>query len=72
MAHEPDQLAYELVRPVVLFGRSAAERELPVPLEAQIFPTDLSLNVIYLPTASNRLPLHIVGSRGWDTRQTLD
>jgi RNA polymerase sigma factor (sigma-70 family) len=52
--------------------RSAAEPELPVPLEAQIFPTDLSLNVIYLPAASNRLPLHIVGSRGWDTRQTLD
>ena len=52
--------------------RSAAEPELPVPLEAQIFPTDLSLNVIYLPAASNRLPLHIVGSRGWDTRQILD
>jgi len=52
--------------------RSAAEPELPVPLEAQIFPTDLSLNIIYLPAASNRLPIHIVGSRGWDTRQTLD
>jgi hypothetical protein len=44
----------------------------PLPVEAQIFPTDLSLNVVYLPSASNRLPLHIVGSRGWDTRQTLD
>jgi hypothetical protein len=45
--------------------------EPPAPLEAQIFPTDLSLNIAYLPAASNRLPLHIVGSRGWDTQQTL-
>jgi RNA polymerase sigma-70 factor (ECF subfamily) len=51
--------------------RPAQESAPPLPLEAQIFPTELSLNFIYLPAASNRLPVHIVGSRGWDTWQTL-
>jgi hypothetical protein len=55
-----------------LRGRQApGEPTPPVPLEAQVFPTELSLTVIYLPSTSNRLPVHIVGSRGWDTWQTL-
>jgi hypothetical protein len=53
-------------------GRSTSGPASPVPVEAQVFPTDLSLNVIYFPAASNRFPIHIVGSRGWDTRQILD
>jgi RNA polymerase sigma-70 factor (ECF subfamily) len=55
----------------VLRVRRPSQESGPLPLEAQIFPTELSLNIIYLPAASNRLPLHIVGSRGWDTWQTL-
>jgi hypothetical protein len=51
--------------------RARPEPEAREPLEAQIFPTDLSLNFIYLPATSNRLPVHIVGSKGWDTWQTL-
>src|SRR5262249_27010305 len=43
----------------------------PVPPETQIPPTDLSLTVIYLPSASNRFPIRIVSSRGADTWQTL-
>jgi RNA polymerase sigma factor (sigma-70 family) len=35
----------------------AQEAERPIPLEAQIFPSELSLTVVYIPGASNALPI---------------
>jgi hypothetical protein len=36
----------------------------PLPLEAQIFPTELSLTFVYFPSSSNARLLHIVRPNG--------
>jgi hypothetical protein len=45
----------------------ASEPPPPVPLEEQVFPTNLSLVFIYVPSGSNDAPIHIVGrySQSW-------
>jgi RNA polymerase sigma-70 factor, ECF subfamily len=42
------------------FQSSQPDPELPMPLEAQIFPTELSLTFVYFPSGSNTRLIHIV------------
>jgi RNA polymerase sigma-70 factor, ECF subfamily len=50
---------------------AAADSERPIPLEAQIFPTELSLTVVYVPGAANALPIRTQynGSPSWQLSQ---
>jgi hypothetical protein len=50
--------------------RPQLEPEPPLPLEAQIFPTELGLTFVYLPSATNTRLIHIVHSNG-DSWQLL-
>jgi hypothetical protein len=46
------------------FQRPQPDPEPPLPLEAQVFPTELSLTFVYFPSATNSRLVHIVRSHG--------
>jgi RNA polymerase sigma factor (sigma-70 family) len=46
------------------FQRPQSDPEPPLPLEAQVFPTELSLTFVYFPSAANSRLVHIVRPHG--------
>ena len=45
-------------------GRQPDQSEPPVPLEAQVFPSELTLTFVYIPGASNAQAVHIIHRQG--------
>jgi len=45
-------------------GRQPDQSEPPVPLEAQVFPSELTLTFVYITGASNAQAVHIIHRQG--------